>query len=143
VLPQSVYSLLPPPEDPRAIIEELAKLKQLVAQTPRDIAELKQLAVSAQRKRSDRRPWQSKRFLSKREAAQFLGVDRGTTLQALIDGGDLRTVVIVGRVKIPVSEVERLEAGADRPTGSKSAGRKIGTRRQINPGQAIRALKLK
>jgi excisionase family DNA binding protein len=50
----------------------------------------------------------SKRLLSKREAAKYLGVSRGRTLDVLIAAGRLRTVRIGGRLKIPLEEVERL-----------------------------------
>jgi len=50
----------------------------------------------------------SKRLLSKREAAKYLGVSRGRTLDVLIAAGRLRTVRIGGRLKIPLDEVERL-----------------------------------
>lgn len=44
------------------------------------------------------------RLLSKRAAARLLGVDRGTTLEALIRDGRLRLVL----GKIPDTEIERL-----------------------------------
>lgn len=50
----------------------------------------------------------SKRLLSKREAARYLGISRGRTLDALIAAGRLRTVRIGGRLKVPLDEVERL-----------------------------------
>ncbi len=55
-----------------------------------------------------------KLLLSKREAAKRLGIDRGTTLEYLIETGRLRTVTIVGRVRIPVAELDRLCADFDR-----------------------------
>jgi excisionase family DNA binding protein len=77
-----------------------------------------------------------RRLLSKREAARRLGIDRNTTLRDLIDGGEIRTVVIAGRVKIPASEIERLcEPAPAKPPKS------IDSRRpDRDPGRAIRAL---
>jgi len=84
-----------------------------------------------------------RRLLSKREAARRLGIDRGTTLQDLIRSGQIRTVVLAGRVKIPVSEIERIEAGGDTPrTVQETQARAPRVPRQTKPGAAIRALKI-
>jgi excisionase family DNA binding protein len=42
------------------------------------------------------------------DAAQMLGVSRGRTIQVLIDTGQLKSVQINGRTRIPMAEVERL-----------------------------------
>ncbi len=47
-----------------------------------------------------------KRLLSRRAAARLLGIDRGTTLEALVRDGHLRLVA----GKIPDTEVDRLLA---------------------------------
>ena len=65
----------------------------------REIRSLKAQLASAAR---------SKRLLSKRDAARYLGVSRGRTLDALIAAGRLRTVRIGGRIKIPLEELERI-----------------------------------
>jgi excisionase family DNA binding protein len=84
-----------------------------------------------------------RRLLSKREAARRLGIDRGTTLQDLIRSGEIRTVVLAGRVKIPASEIERLEAGGNNPRSLPAARERAPrARRSTSPGQAIRALKI-
>lgn len=56
----------------------------------------------------------SKRLMSKREAAKYLGVSRGRTLDALIAAGRLRTVRIGGRLKIPLEEIDRLASLGER-----------------------------
>jgi hypothetical protein len=48
------------------------------------------------------------RLLSARAAARLLGVSRGKTIAVLIDTGKVRTVVVNGRKRIPLSEIERL-----------------------------------
>jgi len=94
---------------------------------------------------------QEPRLLSKRAAARRLGVDRGTTLTRLIHSGQIRTLTVAGRVKIPASEIERIEAGPS--ANGSTAGPSDGQRRaatevraargpQKNPGRAIRALKI-
>ena len=84
-----------------------------------------------------------RRLLSKREAARRLGIDRGTTLQDLIRSGQVRTVILAGRVKIPAGEIERIEAGVDDPRPLPAAReREPRARRSTSPGQAIRALKI-
>ncbi len=45
-------------------------------------------------------------LLSKRAAAKLLGVDRGTTLESMIADGQIATVKIGSRQKIPLVEVE-------------------------------------
>ena len=84
-----------------------------------------------------------RRLLSMREAARRLGIAPGTTLPALIGSGQIRTVILAGRVKIPVSEIERIEAGGDAPrTAQKKQERVPRVSPQRNPGQAIRAIKI-
>ena len=85
-----------------------------------------------------------RRLLSKREAARRLGIDRGTTLQDLINRGEIRTVVLAGRAKIPASEIERIEAGGNNPRPLPAPReREPRARRSTSPGQAIRAIKVK
>ncbi len=84
-------------------------------------------------------------LLSKRQAAKLLGVSRGRTLDELIRTGHLRPVVVLGRLKLPREEVERLAregtepAPRSRPTLSARATR---TRRMPDASAAIRAIKL-
>jgi excisionase family DNA binding protein len=81
-----------------------------------------------------------KHLLSKREAARRLGIDRGSTLQALIDSGKIQTVRLAGRERIPVAEIERLS----RPE-SRQAKRQAEPRAKRPPsgaGARIRALKI-
>lgn len=83
-------------------------------------------------------------LLSQREAARRLGVDRNTTLVALIRTGQLRTVEVNGKRKVPASEVERLaQEGFDstmpEPRRRAPRPRPAGSR---SPGDVIRALKL-
>jgi predicted DNA-binding protein (UPF0251 family) len=49
------------------------------------------------------------KLLSFRQAARRLGINRGTTLRALIERGLIHTVAAKARRKIPVAEIERLE----------------------------------
>lgn len=59
----------------------------------------------------------TRRFLSLREAAAVLGIDRNTTLKTLIDEGRIRTVTVGDKPKVPMSEVERIEReGTRRPS---------------------------
>lgn len=72
------------------LLAELADLKARVA------------ALESQKRRT------SSRLLSKREAAKRLGIDRGTTLELLIQTKQLRLVRAGKRQRIPEPEVERL-----------------------------------
>jgi hypothetical protein len=76
---------------------------------------LEQVLAELQALRKDVARLSSKRevrLLSRREAARMLGVDRGTTLEALIREGHLRLVL----GKIPVGDLERLlEQGLPEP----------------------------
>jgi excisionase family DNA binding protein len=47
-------------------------------------------------------------LLSFRKAAKLLGIDRGRTLHDMIAAGQIRTVHVGSREKIPVSEIQRL-----------------------------------
>jgi hypothetical protein len=49
-----------------------------------------------------------RRLFSARAAAQMLGVSRGRTIAFLIDTGQVRTVEVNGRKRIPMSEIDRL-----------------------------------
>ena len=51
-----------------------------------------------------------RQVLSLREAARLLGIDRNRTLKALLASGQVRTVEVNGRTKVPLLEVERLAA---------------------------------
>jgi excisionase family DNA binding protein len=91
-----------------------------------------------------RRPRPDARLLSQREAAHRLGVDRNTTLVDLIRTGQIRTVEVNGKRKVPASEVERLaQEGFDtsQPEPKRRAPRARGASAR-KPGDAIRALKL-
>jgi excisionase family DNA binding protein len=79
-------------------------------------------------------------LLSKREAARLLGVSRGRTLDSLLASGQVRAVRIGGRLRVPVAEIERLQAEVSgwtaessprggRPTQSASAMNKALRRR--------------
>jgi len=59
------------------------------------------------------------RLLSQRQAAKMLGIDRGATLGDLLASGNLRTVTLGGRPRIPLVEVERLAAEGTTRTGRK------------------------
>jgi len=89
-------------------------------------------------RKATRRCSSVRRLISKREAARQLGIDRATTLQQLIDRGEIRTVKLAGKIRIPVSEIERVSA----PSSSKEQGLslKTQTRSQSASGHAIRAL---
>lgn len=50
------------------------------------------------------------RLITKRAAARVLGVNRSTTLEMLIAGGQIRTVPWGNGVRIPISEIERVES---------------------------------
>src|ERR1700687_2249859 len=80
-----------------------------VFRTLADLRRARHEIMEAVRRRRPAKP--EARLLSKRAAARRLGVDRGTTLQTLIDRGELRTVSVAGRVRIPASEIERFEEG--------------------------------
>ena len=91
-----------------------------------------------------RRPNPHAQLLSQREAARRLGIDRNTTLVALIQTGQLRTVEANGKRKVPATEVERLaQEGFDstmpKPRRRAPRPRPAGSR---SPGDGIRALKL-
>jgi len=85
-----------------------------------------------------RRRNSSARLISKREAARQLGIDRTTTLQSLIDRGELRTVKLAGKIRIPISEIELIST----PSSKAEQGRSL--KAQATPGRsngdAIRAL---
>ena len=60
------------------------------------------------------------RLLSLRAAARLLGVSRCRTLPNLIAERKLKTVTIAGRVKVPRSEIDRIEReGASQVAGSR------------------------
>jgi excisionase family DNA binding protein len=82
-----------------ATVEELAAMMERLE---------RKLDTLLERERPRRRN-QDAELLSKREAARRLGVDRCTTLEALVAHGHVATVP-AGRegVRIPRSEVERL-----------------------------------
>lgn len=75
------------------------------------------------------------RLLSKRAAARLLGVDRGTTLEALVRDGHLRLVM----GKIPDTEIERLLVEG-LPEGTAPTRRR--ERLQRDEAAAIRSLKV-
>jgi excisionase family DNA binding protein len=85
-------------------------------------------------------PHPDAKLLSLREAARRLGVDRNTTLRALIRTGQLRTVNTGGRPRIPAAEVERF-AKVDRtgdaprpvPTSAPTRSRRMRSLRRSGP----------
>jgi excisionase family DNA binding protein len=88
--------------------------QELVARLERVEKQLERLAAAVevlarQRNRDDRR------LLSIATAAQRLGVSRNTTMRYLIQDRRIRTIKLNGRVRIPASEVERVEAEGFRP----------------------------
>jgi len=58
-------------------------------------------------------------LLSRRRAAKLLGVDRDETLGELLSTGNIRTVTVGGRTRIPLAEVQRLAAEGTTRTGRK------------------------
>lgn len=67
--------------------------------------------------------------LSFREAATQLRIDRNTTLKDLISTGQLRTIQVQGKLRVPSSEVERLCAeGFDSKKGKVSRKRPTTTK---------------
>jgi hypothetical protein len=55
--------------------------------------------------------------VGKREAARLLGVDRSTTLEALIRDGVVKTVTVAGRLRITRDEIARvLSVGVPSPS---------------------------
>ncbi|WP_425334806.1 helix-turn-helix domain-containing protein [Myxococcus stipitatus] len=84
-------------------------------------------------------------LLSKRQAAKMLGVSRGRTLDELINAGFLRPVLILGRMKLPREEIERLAREGTEPMPSpNNTPRSRSSRRPqpTNVGAAIRAIRL-
>jgi hypothetical protein len=86
--------------------------------------------------------------LSFREAAARLKVGRGAVLKDLIARGELKTITVQGRTRIPVDEVERLAAvGFDTNSPApkrKKKGKGAGStskRRGVDPGTATKGLK--
>ncbi len=57
-------------------------------------------------------------LLTKAEAARRMGVDRATTLAQLINSGQLRTVAVGSRVRIPLAEIERIAREGTAPVAS-------------------------
>jgi|SRR5712664_292710 len=82
---------------------------QVLAEAVADIvmarleARLNALATARQPRGGDTR------LLSLRGAARRLGVSRGRTLPDLIAERKVKTVTVAGRVKVPMSEIERIE----------------------------------
>lgn len=66
-------------------------------------------------------------LLSFRKAARLLGIDRGATLHALIKSGQLKTVRVGQRERIPMSEINRLTA-----TGFDPAARRPRATRRVS-----------
>ena len=79
-----------------------------------------------------------KRLLSKRAAAQLLGVDRGTTLEQLIHDGHVHLVA----GKIPDTEIDRLLAeGLPEPKQRARRGPPA-PRSPAEEARAVRAMKI-
>ncbi|WP_350102538.1 helix-turn-helix domain-containing protein [Myxococcus sp. SDU36] len=84
-------------------------------------------------------------LLSKRQAARLLGISRGRTLDELLKAGHLRPVLVLGRLKLPREEVERLAREGTEPAPlprNSSSMRTNRARRTQDASAAIRALKL-
>ncbi|MDY7225778.1 helix-turn-helix domain-containing protein [Hyalangium rubrum] len=85
-------------------------------------------------------------LLSKKAAAHLLGVDRATTLEKFIATGQIKTVEIDGRVRIPREEVERVineglpTAGPQR-SKTRRASKASTFSHSESPGAEIRKLK--
>jgi hypothetical protein len=61
-------------------------------------------------------------LLSKRRGAKILGIGRDT-LAELIAGGHIRTVILLGQVKIALEEIERFAREGTGPVAPKQVGR--------------------
>ena len=73
---------------------------------PTEIVEaLRRLEAKVDRLARHREP---RMLLSKRTAAQLLGVDRGTTFESLIRNGHLHLITVGGQARIARVELERL-----------------------------------
>lgn len=82
-------------------------------------------------------------WLSKRRAAEYLGVDRGTTLARLIAAGKIRTVLVDGRVRIPRAELERVAYEGTDTAPPVRARRSPAPAVTTDQAEAIRQLKRK
>jgi excisionase family DNA binding protein len=63
-----------------------------------------------------------KELFGMREAAKKIGINRSETLKAAIAEGKIRTVRFRGRVKIPRSEIERINNGGDDAPAAPAGG---------------------
>lgn len=108
----------------------MARLFALLERVADDVAELKGRAKP------------STTLLSFRAAAKLLGVARGTTLQALIDSGQLPVVTVKGRRRIARAEVERLAASGFDGHAPRRARSRATVRRDVG-AVASEILKLK
>ena len=96
-------------------------------------AELRSLRIQIRGRSSPRQ------VLSLREAARQLGIDRNRTLKALLASGQVRTVQVNGKKKIPASEVDRLaQHGFDT---SRTVAKPRAPRRKA-PATGIRSIEL-
>jgi len=67
-----------------------------------------------------------------REAARRLGIDRGTTLPDLIRSGQIRTVVLAGRVKDPGQRDRANRGGRGHPVGISEEARERAQSREAD-----------
>lgn len=80
---------------------------------------LKRLTAEIERLRASFSPPPA--LLSFRKAAKLLGIDRGSTLQALIKSGQIKCVKAGRTVRIPLSEINRLAVQGFEELGPKAA----------------------
>jgi excisionase family DNA binding protein len=83
------------------------------------LVELRQLRVEVQAMRAVPPAKNPPLLLSRRRAAKLLGIDRDETLGELLSTGNIRTVTVGGRTRIPLAEVQRLAAEGTTRTGRK------------------------
>ena len=124
-------------EDLEDVLDHLAGLRARIAAaaaTPQSLL----AAVERLERKVDTALRGPPRLLSKRAAARLLGVDRGTSLEALLRAGRLRLV----RGKVPLAALERLLAEGVPATGGRARRRRRELGRPADEAAAIRRLKL-
>ena len=80
-----------------------------------------------------------RRLFSKRRAAKLLGVDRSTTLERMIQNGEIGTVRVNGRVMVPAAELERVCVPSNLRQRFGATRQPTSVRPSKNPGAATRA----
>lgn len=82
-------------------------------------------------------------LLSLARAASLLGVSRNRTLHDLIDSGALRVVVVAGRVRVPLEEVERVAREGTEPAPKPRRHRRApGPRPCLSLEEELRSVKV-